>query len=66
MGFKGRPDRVLIECMKDMRVFKPHAIRGGGHPSSPHYREPNSTRSSVELAITAVPFVLLWILMWAA
>jgi omega-6 fatty acid desaturase (delta-12 desaturase) len=29
------------------------------------YREPNRTRSIIELAITAVPLVLLWILMWA-
>jgi acyl-lipid omega-6 desaturase (Delta-12 desaturase) len=30
------------------------------------YREPNCARSIVELVITAVPFVVLWILMWAA
>ena len=30
------------------------------------YREPNSARSVVELLITAVPFVLLWALMWVA
>ena len=30
------------------------------------YRVPNLTRSLVELGITAVPFILLWILMWAA
>jgi len=30
------------------------------------YREPNSARSVFELAITAVPFVLIWVAMWAA
>ena len=30
------------------------------------YREPNCARSTVELVITAVPFVVLWVLMWAA
>ena len=30
------------------------------------YREPNCARSVLELVITAVPFVLIWILMWAA
>jgi acyl-lipid omega-6 desaturase (Delta-12 desaturase) len=30
------------------------------------YREPSSARSTVELVITAVPLVILWILMWAA
>src|SRR5690349_6786427 len=29
------------------------------------YREPSCTRGALELAITAVPFVLIWILMWA-
>ncbi|ODA66574.1 Fatty acid desaturase [Methyloligella halotolerans] len=29
------------------------------------YREPNNARSAFELVITAVPFVLLWTLMWA-
>ena len=29
------------------------------------YREPNPVRSVFELAITAVPFVLLWVLTWA-
>ncbi len=29
------------------------------------YREPSLARSTVELAITAVPLVILWILMWA-
>jgi len=29
------------------------------------YREPDHTRSALEIVITAVPFVLLWILMWA-
>ena len=29
------------------------------------YREPNDARSVRELVITAVPFSLIWILMWA-
>ena len=29
------------------------------------YRDPNPVRSVFELAITAVPFVLLWVLIWA-
>jgi hypothetical protein len=29
------------------------------------YREPSGARSVLELAITAVPLVILWILMWA-
>ena len=44
----------------------PHAIRGRGHRLLARYREPSCARSTVELAITAVPFVVLWILMWAA
>src|SRR3979490_1287355 len=34
-----------------------HALAG--------YREPNSGRSTFEIAISAVPFVLIWVLMWA-
>ena len=34
-----------------------HALAG--------YREPNSGRSTFEIAITAIPFVLIWVLMWA-
>ncbi|QCI63368.1 fatty acid desaturase [Phreatobacter stygius] len=30
------------------------------------YREPSSLRSVIEIAITAVPLVVLWVLMWAA
>jgi acyl-lipid omega-6 desaturase (Delta-12 desaturase) len=30
------------------------------------YREPSFARSMLELLVTAVPFVLLWILMWSA
>jgi acyl-lipid omega-6 desaturase (Delta-12 desaturase) len=30
------------------------------------YREPDHVRSMLEILITAVPFVLLWILMWAS
>ena len=46
-----------IDATRDPRAWAPILAR---------YREPNFTRSSLELAITAVPFVLLWILMWAA
>jgi len=35
-------------------------------PMLARYREPSCARSTVELVITAVPFVILWILMWAA
>jgi hypothetical protein len=30
------------------------------------YREPSTTRSIVEIAITAAPLVVVWALMWAA
>ena len=30
------------------------------------YRQPNHARSTIEILITAVPFVLLWVLMWAS
>ena len=29
------------------------------------YREPSPTRSMIEIAITAIPFALIWIVMWA-
>src|SRR5580704_12771418 len=35
-------------------------------PIPARYREPNSARSTIELVVTAVPLVILWILMWAA
>ena len=35
-------------------------------PMLARYREPSLARSTVELAITAVPLVILWIVMWAA
>jgi acyl-lipid omega-6 desaturase (Delta-12 desaturase) len=35
-------------------------------PTLAHYREPSCARSTVELAITAIPFVIIWSLMWAA
>src|ERR1700691_3341228 len=38
----------------------------GWAPMLTCYREPSSARSAIELAITAVPFVIIWILMWAA
>src|SRR5436309_282383 len=34
-----------------------HALAG--------YREPDSARSTFEIAITAIPFVLIWVAMWA-
>src|SRR3954447_7263301 len=34
-----------------------HALAG--------YRAPNSARSTFEIAITAIPFVLIWVAMWA-
>ncbi|XOZ34502.1 fatty acid desaturase [Halomonadaceae bacterium KBTZ08] len=30
-----------------------------------HYRQPRRSRSIMEIAVTAVPFALIWILMWA-
>jgi acyl-lipid omega-6 desaturase (Delta-12 desaturase) len=53
-----------------MREREPD-IRATAHPQSwaltlACYREPNSTRSIVELAITAVPFAIIWTLMSAA
>jgi acyl-lipid omega-6 desaturase (Delta-12 desaturase) len=38
----------------------------GWAPILAGYREPNCVRSMVELIITFVPFVVLWVLMWAA
>jgi acyl-lipid omega-6 desaturase (Delta-12 desaturase) len=35
-------------------------------PVLARYREPSGARSTLELVITAVPLVLLWILMWTA
>jgi acyl-lipid omega-6 desaturase (Delta-12 desaturase) len=46
-----------IDATRDPRAWAPILAR---------YREPNCARSTVELVITAVPFVVLWILMWAA
>ena len=46
-----------IHATRDPRAWAPILAR---------YREPNCARSTVELVITAVPFVVLWILMWAA
>ena len=45
-----------IDATGDPRAWAPILAR---------YREPNCARSTVELVITAVPFVVLWILMWA-
>jgi acyl-lipid omega-6 desaturase (Delta-12 desaturase) len=47
------------------------SIRGSRDPMGwpsvlARYREPSCVRSIVELVITAVPFVIFWILMWAA
>src|SRR4051794_41437638 len=30
------------------------------------YREPDNARGILELAITAIPFVVIWVLIWAA
>ena len=35
-------------------------------PALTCYRAPSQLRSLFEIAITAVPFLLLWILMWAS
>jgi acyl-lipid omega-6 desaturase (Delta-12 desaturase) len=35
-------------------------------PRLVRYCEPNCARSTLELVITAVPFLIIWILMWAA
>ena len=52
------PERYpSIHATRDPRAWAPILAR---------YREPSFRRSSLELAITAVPFLLLWILMWAA
>jgi omega-6 fatty acid desaturase (delta-12 desaturase) len=50
----------------------PSAAERPGRPSDPHhwtktlapYREPSLARSLAELAVTAVPFSALWLLMW--
>jgi omega-6 fatty acid desaturase (delta-12 desaturase) len=41
-----------------------HDSRDLGHILA-RYREPDCVRGVIELAITAVPFALLWVLMWA-
>src|ERR1700734_1236101 len=52
------PERYpSIHATRDLRAWASVLAR---------YRESSFTRSSLELAITAVPFVLLWTLMWAA
>jgi hypothetical protein len=43
----------------------PRAPRGWA-PVLAGYREQNCARSTVELIIASVPFVVLWVLMWAA
>jgi omega-6 fatty acid desaturase (delta-12 desaturase) len=47
----------IVDAIRDAKAWAPILSR---------YREPNSARSTVELLITAVPLVILWILMWAA
>jgi omega-6 fatty acid desaturase (delta-12 desaturase) len=49
--------RPNIHATRDPRAWAPLLAR---------YREPSVARSTVELVITAVPLVILWILMWAA
>jgi omega-6 fatty acid desaturase (delta-12 desaturase) len=42
---------------------------GGAHDWTPilrRYREPDHSRGVLEIFITAVPFALLWMLMWAS
>jgi acyl-lipid omega-6 desaturase (Delta-12 desaturase) len=46
-----------IPAVRDPRAWAPILAR---------FREPSCARSTLELIITAVPFVILWILMWAA
>ena len=46
-----------IRATLDPRAWAPLLAR---------YREPSCARSTIELVITAVPLVILWILMWAA
>jgi acyl-lipid omega-6 desaturase (Delta-12 desaturase) len=46
-------------------VHSPPEIRALAHLLA-GYRDPNSTRGLFELAITAVPFLVIWALMWAA
>jgi acyl-lipid omega-6 desaturase (Delta-12 desaturase) len=46
-----------IFAARDARALSPILAR---------YRESNCARSTVELVITAVPLVILWIVMWAA
>ena len=46
-----------IHATRDPRAWAPILAR---------YREPNCARSTVELVIMAVPFVVLWVLMSAA
>jgi acyl-lipid omega-6 desaturase (Delta-12 desaturase) len=45
-----------VHAVRDPRAWAPMLVR---------YREPSCVRSTVELVITAVPLVILWILMWA-
>jgi omega-6 fatty acid desaturase (delta-12 desaturase) len=53
MHERHRNDRIAPDSRALMRNLAP-------------YREPSTTRSVLELAITAVPFVLLWGLIWVA
>ena len=46
-------------------VQSPPEVRALAHLLG-RYREANSTRGGFELAITAVPFLVIWALMWAA
>ena len=44
-----------VRTTPDLRAWAPILV---------HYREPSCTRSMLELVITAVPLVILWMLMW--
>jgi fatty acid desaturase len=46
-----------IHATLDPRAWPPILAR---------YREPNSARSTIELVVTAVPFVILWMVLSAA
>ena len=48
--------RMSAETVSDLRIWNQILAR---------YRQPSRARSALELVITVVPLVLLWVLMWA-
>ena len=48
--------RMYAETVSDLRIWNQILAR---------YRQPSRARSALELVITVVPLVLLWVLMWA-